>query len=179
MRRSTDRYGADVGETGSGEPGERRALRARSNDVDLIHELPYGPAACEPPQQRPDTWQHPIQRRSCSKILLAPEGASTQGVSKRLFQGLLAAFARETGAGRRRTLVLDRAGWHTEPGLAVPSQCPGVRHSFPLRIIWVRLRPQAGNKKHPDDPLCRGRERERQLGLLQEQGRRQARSEPR
>ena len=77
MRRSKDRYGADVGETGSGEPGERTALRARSNDVDLIHELPYGPAACEPPQQRPDTWQHPIQRRSCSKILLAPEGAST------------------------------------------------------------------------------------------------------
>ena len=77
MRRSKDRYGADVGETGSGEPGARTALRARSNDVDLIHELPYGPAACEPPQQRPDTWQHPIPRRSCSKILLAPEGAST------------------------------------------------------------------------------------------------------
>lgn len=50
MRRSKDRYGADVGETGSGEPGARTALRARSNDVDLIHELPYGPAACEPPQ---------------------------------------------------------------------------------------------------------------------------------
>ena len=39
-----------------------------------------GPAACEPPQQRPDTWQHPIQRRSCPKILLAPEGASTHAL---------------------------------------------------------------------------------------------------
>jgi hypothetical protein len=80
MRRSKDRYGANVGEAGSGEPGEGRALRARFSDVDLIHELPYGPAACEPPQQRPDTWQHPIQRRSCPKILLAPEGASTHGL---------------------------------------------------------------------------------------------------
>src|SRR3954453_9792337 len=80
MRRSKDRYGADVGEAGSGEPGEGRALRARFSDVDLIHELPYGPAACEPPQQRPDTWQYPIQRSSCPKILLAPEGASTHAL---------------------------------------------------------------------------------------------------
>ena len=80
VRRSKDRYGANVGEAGSGEPGEGRALRARFSDVDLIHELPYGPAACEPPQQRPDTWQHPIPRRSCSKILLAPEGASTHAL---------------------------------------------------------------------------------------------------
>ena len=80
MRRSKDRYGANVGEAGSGEPGEGRALRARFSDVDLIHELPYGPAACEPPHQRPNTWQHPIQRRSCPKILLAPEGASTHAL---------------------------------------------------------------------------------------------------
>src|SRR3954466_12784702 len=26
------------------------------------------------------TWQHPIQRRSCPKILLAPEGASTHAL---------------------------------------------------------------------------------------------------
>lgn len=38
----------------------------------------------------------------------------------------LAGLARETGAGRERiiVLVLDGAGWHTEPNLAVPD---GIR----------------------------------------------------
>ena len=44
------------------------------------------------------------------------------GVPKPLFEALLAAFARESGAGSERTviLLLDGAGWHTEPGLRVP-----------------------------------------------------------
>lgn len=44
------------------------------------------------------------------------------GVSKPFFEALLAAFARTTGAGRERTivLVLDNAGWHGLVGLAVP-----------------------------------------------------------
>jgi len=35
---------------------------------------------------------------------------------------VLALFAREAGAGRDRIilLVLDNAGWHSPPGLAVP-----------------------------------------------------------
>lgn len=42
------------------------------------------------------------------------------------FEALLAAFARETGAGRTRriVLVLDNAGWHGEAGLSVPD---GIR----------------------------------------------------
>lgn len=46
----------------------------------------------------------------------------SNGINKPFFEKLLAAFARSTGAGRERTivLVLDNAGWHTEPGLAVP-----------------------------------------------------------
>lgn len=50
----------------------------------------------------------------------------SNGIDKRLFEMMLAGFARETGAGRERiiVLVLDRAGWHTEPGLAVPE---GIR----------------------------------------------------
>jgi hypothetical protein len=50
----------------------------------------------------------------------------SDGVSKALFEKTLALFAREAGAGRSRiiVLVLDNAGWHTEPGLAVPE---GVR----------------------------------------------------
>jgi hypothetical protein len=44
------------------------------------------------------------------------------GLSKRFFAVLPAAFARRTGAGRRRhiVLVLDNAGWHGPAGLAVP-----------------------------------------------------------
>jgi transposase len=44
------------------------------------------------------------------------------GLSKPFFAELLAAFARETGAGRERSivLVLDNAGWHGPQGLAVP-----------------------------------------------------------
>jgi transposase len=51
------------------------------------------------------------------------------GIDKRFFATLLAAFARESGAGRERivVLVLDNAGWHTEPGLAVPD---GIRLVF-------------------------------------------------
>lgn len=50
----------------------------------------------------------------------------SNGVSKPFFEGLLALFAREAGAGRERivVLLLDGAGWHTEPGLAVPD---GIR----------------------------------------------------
>ena len=50
----------------------------------------------------------------------------SNGIDKPLFEMMLAAFARETGAGRDRIvlLVLDGAGWHTEPGLAIPE---GIR----------------------------------------------------
>ncbi len=50
----------------------------------------------------------------------------SDGVSKPLFQALLDAFAQEAraGVGRIILLVLDNAGWHTEPGLIVPD---GIR----------------------------------------------------
>ena len=46
----------------------------------------------------------------------------SNGLSKPLFEQLLAAFARDIGAGRERhiVLVLDNAGWHGPKGLAVP-----------------------------------------------------------
>ena len=92
--------------------------------MDLIHELPYGPAACEPPQQRPDTWQHPIQRRSCSKILLAPEGASTQAFgrcSPATWPALLAAISDVQG-----TIVGVHRTWLDRSGLAVRVALPRV-----------------------------------------------------
>ena len=50
----------------------------------------------------------------------------SNGVSKPMFQAVLDAFAHEAGAGKDRIilLVLDNAGWHTEPGLVVPE---GIR----------------------------------------------------
>ena len=46
----------------------------------------------------------------------------SNGVSKPFFEALLRDFAHEVGAGRERSviLMLDNAGWHTLPGLAVP-----------------------------------------------------------
>ncbi len=67
------------------------------------------------------------------------------GVSKPFFAALLETFAREAGAGARRTivLVLDNAGWHGEAGLDVPD---GVRLVFlppytpelqPAETLWA------------------------------------------
>src|SRR4051812_35176240 len=63
---------SQLSETGSGKPALRQALQARGTDLDLIRELPSGPAACEP-HQRPHTCQHLTARctnpenSSCAK----------------------------------------------------------------------------------------------------------------
>jgi transposase len=46
----------------------------------------------------------------------------SNGLDKAWFTQLLARFAQESGAGKRRhiVLVLDNAGWHTRKNLAVP-----------------------------------------------------------
>ena len=53
-------------------------------------------------------------------------GYVSTGLSKAFFAALLAAFAEETRAGRERSivLVLDQAGWPTEPTLPGPD---GIR----------------------------------------------------
>jgi len=58
----------------------------------------------------------------------------SNGISKPFFAALLALFAREAGAGRDRiiVLVLDNAGWHTEPNLAVPD---GIRLVYLPRYL--------------------------------------------
>ena len=76
------------------------------------------------------------------------------GVSKPFFEALLALFAREADAGRDRIiiLVLDNAGWHTEPGLAVPE---GIRlvhlppyspELQPAECLWPVLDEPLANK---------------------------------
>jgi transposase len=75
----------------------------------------------------------------------------SNGVSKPFFAALLAAFARETGAGRDRSivLVLDNAGWHTEPGLPVPA---GIRLVY-LPAYTPELQPAERLWPVLDEPL--------------------------
>lgn len=75
-------------------------------------------------------------------------------MNKALFERMLAAFARDTGAGpqRRILLVLDNAGWHAPPDLAVPD---GLRLIFlppctpelqPVETLWVHVDEPAVNR---------------------------------
>ncbi len=78
----------------------------------------------------------------------------SNGVSKALFEDTLALFARDAGAGSDRIilLVLDNAGWHAEPGLAVPE---GVRLVYlppyapelqPAETLWVHVDESVANR---------------------------------
>src|SRR3954465_14194284 len=83
----TSTHGATVTETGSGKPALRQALQARGPDLDLIRELPSGPAACEPIKGRTHVSTRP-RAAPIQKILLAPKRASTHvancGVGRRM-----------------------------------------------------------------------------------------------
>lgn len=68
----------NVVKAGSGEPGAWGALRARSIDVDLILELPYGPAAIDKAATEAEHMAAPDHAQQPEpKILLASVGAST------------------------------------------------------------------------------------------------------
>ena len=73
------------------------------------------------------------------------------GLSKPLFEALLAAFARQTGAGRRRSivLVLDNAGWHGPEGLAIPE---GISLVF-LPPYSPELQPAERLRPLVDEPI--------------------------
>ena len=73
------------------------------------------------------------------------------GVDKELFADTLALFAREAGAGLDRIiiLVLDGAGWHTAPGLAVPE---GIRLVY-LPPYTPELQPAETLWAHVDEPI--------------------------
>jgi len=65
-------------------------------------------------------------------------------LSKPLFEAMLAAFARDVGAGLRRRiiLVLDNAGWHTPQNLRVPDGislvflAPYTPELQPAECLW-------------------------------------------
>jgi hypothetical protein len=74
------------------------------------------------------------------------------GVDKELYADTLALFAREARAGRDRIiiLVLDGAGWHTAPGLAVPE---GIRLVY-LPPYTPELQPAETLWTHVDEPIA-------------------------
>ena len=103
----------------------------------------------------------------------------SNGISKPFFEQLLAAFARSVGAGRQRIIVLllDGAGWHTEPGLAIPEGVRFVRlppytpELQPAEHLWPLVDEPVVNKYFPtlDDldavlaKRCRFLSQDRQL----------------
>lgn len=80
-----------------------------------------------PVGQRPIALGHHRCQRLHVVAFVQPTSGETvwclaTGLSKPFFEALLAAFARETGAGRRRSIVLalDNAGWHGPEGFGRP-----------------------------------------------------------
>ena len=76
----------------------------------------------------------------------------TDGIDKATFELTLAFFARDAGAGRDHILllVLDGAGWHTSPGLAVPE---GIRLIY-LPPYTPELQPAETLWVHVDEPVA-------------------------
>jgi hypothetical protein len=77
------------------------------------------------------------------------------GLSKPFFEALLAGFARQTGAGRERhiILVLDNAGWHGPEGLGRPRRgsawcsCrPTVPELQPAERLWPLVDEPVANR---------------------------------
>ncbi len=73
-------------------------------------------------------------------------------INKPLFEAILALFAKEVGAGpeRRIVLVLDNAGWHSEPDLTVPD---GIRLIY-LPPYTPELQPTETMWVHVDEPIA-------------------------
>jgi hypothetical protein len=78
----------------------------------------------------------------------------SNGIDKPFFAKLLAAFARQTRAGRDRIIVLqlDNAGWHGPENLPVPDciklvyQPPRSPELQPAERLWSPCRPLSTNR---------------------------------
>jgi len=102
----------------------RQVLQARGSELDLIRELPSGPAACEP-HQRPHTCQTLTTRCTDPKILLASRGASTHVANFlfRSFSDCSLGSGTEGGVfkGRHfdRSVILLRVRWYLAYNLSL------------------------------------------------------------
>ncbi len=143
--------------------GRRRGGGAspRGDDRDLRHRRASDRPEADPApglgaaRRAPDRpGPPPLRVVPCHRLRLAATGESfwylSTGVDKELFEGTLALFAREAGAGRDRIiiLVLDGAGYHTLP-LAVPE---GLRLVY-LPAYTPELQPAETLWVHVDEPI--------------------------
>ena len=98
-----------------------------ATDEHRIGLKPVMRSAWAPTGQRPIALGHHRFKWLYVIAFVAPATGDTEwylanGVSKPFFEKLLLAFANDVGAGpnKRVILLLDNAGWHTLPNLAVP-----------------------------------------------------------
>lgn len=116
-----------------------------------------------PVGERPTAWGHHRFEWLYVTVFVAPATGETfwylsNGVSKPFFEALLALFAREAGAGRERTIVLelDNAGWHGEPGLKVPEGLrlvylpPYTPELQPAETLWTLVDEPIANQHIAD-----------------------------
>jgi transposase len=127
-----------------------RPVEAFATDEHRIGLKPVTRRVWAPIGERPSAEGHHRFEWLDVTAFVAPRSGETfwsvhDGVSKRFFEALLELFAKEAGAGRDRTIVLelDNAGWHGEAGLAVPE---GIRLVYmpayspelqPAETLWT------------------------------------------
>ncbi|HEX6011060.1 MAG TPA: transposase [Geminicoccaceae bacterium] len=112
---------------------------------------PSGSGACRRATDRARLGHHRYEWLDGTAFVQPTRGETVwylpNGSDPPFFERLLAACARQTGAGRERVIVpvLDNAGWHTEPGLAVPDGIRLVRlppyspELQPAEHLWPRV----------------------------------------
>ena len=151
---------AAVAEEAARRPG--KPVEAFAADEHRVGLKPIPRRVWAPKGERPTALGHHRYEWLYVTAFVSPATGETfwylaDGVSKPFFAALLALlalFAREAGAGRERTIVLaiDNAGWHTEPGLAVPD---GIRLVYlppyspelqPAECLWPALGEPLANR---------------------------------
>jgi hypothetical protein len=126
------------------QPIQRRWSRCGRPTSIASDEKPIVRRVWAPRGKRPLVDVHPRSRwRSLSGFVHPasghPQWHLSSGISVELFASSLHPFAEQAGAGpdKELVLVLDTAGWHTSPRLAVPQHLPLV----PLPAYTPDLQP--------------------------------------
>lgn len=136
-----------------------KPIEVFASDEHRLGLKPFSRRCWAPRGERPVALGHHRFEWLYVTAFVSPESGETfwylsNGVSKAFFEELLALFAREAGAGNERfiILVIDGAGWHSEPGLEVPD---GLRLVYlpryspqlqPAECLWSVLDEPIANK---------------------------------
>ncbi|MDP7539798.1 MAG: IS630 family transposase, partial [Alphaproteobacteria bacterium] len=142
-----------------GDPATTLTIEVFASDEHRLGLKPFSRRCWAPRGARPVALGHHRFEWLYVTAFVSPRSGETfwylsNGVSKAFFEELLALFAREAGAGDERfiILVIDGAGWHSEPGLAVPD---GLRLVYlppyspqlqPAECLWSVLDEPIANK---------------------------------